>query len=88
MICVRVFTQERCPQCRATLRRFAKWGAGIGVTSALDHLDYLHGLGLKTAPGVVVTEDGRVLEAWGGFSQSRVDKRGRALAAQVYGECR
>ena len=86
MIRVQVFTQERCPQCRAKLRRFARWGAEVEVVSALEHIDYLHGLGVTTAPGVVVTDDGLVLEAGGGFSQSRVDKWGRALEAQACGE--
>lgn len=86
MIRVRVFTQERCPQCRAALRRFAKWSADVEAVSAVEHLDYLSGLGLTTAPGVVVTEGDSVLEAWGGFSQSRVDKWGRLLEVQAFGE--
>lgn len=68
-----MFSQERCQQCRATLRRFARAGVEVEVVSALEHIDFLRGLGLRVAPGVVVFDGDRVVDCWGGFVPAKVD---------------
>lgn len=80
---VRVYTQRRCHQCRATLLRFMKRGAWVEEAPAVEHLDFLHGLGLTMAPGVVVSDGDEILDSWGGFIPSKVDQWARELRLNV-----
>lgn len=80
---VEVYTKEACPQCRATLRRFERLGTPVVELDAMAHREFLAGLGIRTAPGVVCRDKGEPVAWWGGFVPDNVDAAAWIVADEL-----
>jgi glutaredoxin-like protein NrdH len=65
-----------CIKCRATeisMRRKGIEAVKIRVDLDAEAMEYIKSLGYTEAPVTVVTDDGRVVDHWSGFSEEKID---------------
>lgn len=54
---ITVYTKDKCPPCNAVKRALTEAGVEFTEKSAMEHIDYLAGLGYRQAPVTVISED-------------------------------
>lgn len=70
---VTIYTAPGCQQCKATERAFLGGGVQVQLVDALDDIPgFEKKFGSRQLPGVIVQEDGFIVDSWTGFSPDEI----------------
>lgn len=70
---VTVYTAKDCQQCKATERAFLRGGVQVQLVDAEDDITgFERKFGSRQLPGVIVREDGFIVDSWTGFSPDEI----------------
>jgi glutaredoxin len=81
-ITISVYTQRHCQACRATKRLLDELNVPYEEHPAQENFVLLFRHHITTAPGVIVSRGGDVVDAWGGYRPDRIRRYAPETAAE------